>query len=106
MLCSRIAERRFVARQIKPQAGEKATQTHETGYRAYTCVMGRFINNLFQNNMAKRFRIVTGEGYDGCLPITVYWVQKLEEKTFTSKWINIKGFDTYSRAKELLVLLS
>ncbi len=39
MLCSRIAERRFVDRQIKPQAGEKATQTHGTGYRAYTCVM-------------------------------------------------------------------
>jgi hypothetical protein len=43
MLCSRIAERRFVDRQIKPQAGEKATQTHETGYRAYTCVMGRLL---------------------------------------------------------------
>ncbi|MFM2292665.1 MAG: hypothetical protein RIS29_2478 [Bacteroidota bacterium] len=43
MLCSRIAERRFVARQIKPQAGAKTTQTHETGYIAYTCVIASFI---------------------------------------------------------------
>lgn len=56
--------------------------------------------------MSKRFRIIQGSGYNGCIPITVYWVQKLEEKTFTSKWINVKGFDTYSRAKELLEMLS
>lgn len=29
MLCSRIAERRFVDRQIKPQAGEKAISIFE-----------------------------------------------------------------------------
>ncbi len=56
--------------------------------------------------MAKRFRIIQGSGYNGCIPITVYWVQKLEEKTFTLKWINIKGFENYSRAKELLELLT
>lgn len=54
MLCSRLAERRFVARQIKPQAGEKATQTHETGYIAYTCVMARlFLNQLIIKYMNK-----------------------------------------------------
>ena len=51
MLCSRIAERRFVERQIKPQAGAKATQTHETGYIAYTCVMGRFFLIYFRKTI-------------------------------------------------------
>lgn len=54
MLCSRIAERRFVARQIKPQAGEKATQTHTVGYRAYTCVRCMaIISNSFQTIINK-----------------------------------------------------
>ena len=49
-----------------------------------------------------RYRIQQGSGYSGSIPIPVYWVQKLEEKLFYDKWVNIKGFDTYKRAKELL----
>lgn len=52
-----------------------------------------------------RYRITQGDGYNGCIPITVYWVQKLEEGFFFDKWVSIKGFDTYARAKELLDLL-
>ena len=54
----------------------------------------------------KRFRITQGSGYNGCIPITVYWVQKLERGSFRDKWINIKGFDKYKRAKQLLDNLS
>lgn len=53
----------------------------------------------------KRFRIITGQGYNGCIPITVYWVQKLEQGFFSDKWINIKGFDKFEKAKELLNVL-
>lgn len=52
-----------------------------------------------------RYRITQGDGYNGCMPITVYWVQKLEEGFFFDKWVTIKGFDTYESAKELLDLL-
>ena len=53
----------------------------------------------------KNYRIIQGEGYDGCLPIIVYWVQVKKHTTFGEKWTNIKGFDTYERAKELLEIL-
>lgn len=52
-----------------------------------------------------RYRIITGQGYNGCLPITVYWVQVLNSSTFSNKWVNVKGFDTYSQAEELLEFL-
>lgn len=54
----------------------------------------------------KRYRIVTKKGNNGCLPITVYWVQVREDGFFGSKWRNIKGFDTRRRAEELLNILS
>lgn len=54
----------------------------------------------------ERYRIITGEGYNGCMPITVYWVQKLERGVILDKWVNVKGFDKYERAKELLDLLN
>ena len=57
------------------------------------------------NKEMKRYRIVTGEGYDGCFPITVYWVQVREERFFGSKWRNVKGFDSRDRAEELLDIL-
>lgn len=53
----------------------------------------------------KIYRIITGQAYDGCIPITVYWVQKREEHFWGVKWVNIKGFDTRKRAEELLELL-
>lgn len=53
----------------------------------------------------KRYRIIQGEGYNGCIPITIYWVQVRADGTFSSKYVNVKGFDTYKRAKELLDIL-
>lgn len=54
----------------------------------------------------KRYRIVTGEGYNGCIPIAVYWVQVYEYGFFGNKWRNVKGFDTLRRAEELLNILN
>ncbi len=43
--------------------------------------------------------------YNGCIPIDIWVVQRLKRGCFFDKWIDIKGFDTYERAKELLKLL-
>lgn len=54
----------------------------------------------------KRYRIEIGSGYNGCIPITVYWVQRLEQGFFSDKWVNVKGFDRYEDAERLLNLLN
>ena len=51
------------------------------------------------------YRIQIGEVYDGCIPITVWFVQMKKETMFGNKWINIKGFDRRERADELLNML-
>lgn len=53
----------------------------------------------------KRYRIIQGEGYNGCIPITIYWVQIKDERLFSANWRNVKRFDNYERAKELLNFL-
>ena len=57
-----------------------------------------------ETNM-ERYRIIRGEGYNGCIPIIIYWVQVRKDKRISSEWVNVKGFDTYKRAKELLDIL-
>lgn len=52
------------------------------------------------------YRIIRGEGYNGCIPIIIYWVQVRKDKRISSEWVNVKGFDTYKRAKELLDVLN
>lgn len=54
----------------------------------------------------KRYRIVKGENYNGCIPITVYWVQVRVDKRFTCEYVNVKEFESYNRAKELLNYLN
>lgn len=53
----------------------------------------------------ERYRIIRGEGYNGCIPIIIYWVQVRKDKCISYEWVNVKGFDTYKRAKELLNVL-
>lgn len=53
-----------------------------------------------------RYRIVKGEAYIGCMPTLIYYVQVRKDGLFCSSWKNIKGFDTYARAKELLNVLN
>ena len=57
-----------------------------------------------ETNM-ERYRIIRGEGYDGCIPTIIYWVQVRKDKRLSYEWVNVKGFDTYKRAKELLNIL-
>ena len=46
------------------------------------------------------------EAYNGCIPVTVYMVQKHVECFPFGKWVNIKGFSDKKTAVELMALLS
>ena len=72
----------------------------------YSNRTGMFWNELKRKgtNM-ERYRIIRGEGYNGCIPIIIYWVQVRKDKRISYEWVNVKGFDTYKRAKELLNVL-
>ena len=39
-----------------------------------------------------KLRIIPMEAYDGCIPVTVYMVQKYVGGCIFGKWVNIKGF--------------
>lgn len=53
-----------------------------------------------------KYRIATKfPCYNGVFPITGYFVQRLEEGWLRDKWVDIKGFDRYEDAKELLEIL-
>lgn len=52
------------------------------------------------------YRIQKGEAYSGCIPITVWFVQVKRETTFGYKWVNVKGYDSYDKAKRLLNILN
>ena len=54
----------------------------------------------------ERYRIVRETKYSGCIPITTYFVQVRKDKRISSEWVNVKGFDTYRKARELLYILN
>ena len=54
----------------------------------------------------ERYRIVKEIRYNGCIPIVVYCVQVRKDKRLSSEWVNVKGFDTYRKARELLFVLT
>lgn len=58
-----------------------------------------------ETNM-ERYRIVKEIRYNGCIPIVVYCVQVRKDKRLSSEWVNVKGFDTYRKARELLFVLN
>ena len=53
----------------------------------------------------KKYRIKIGEGYNGCEPITVYWVQVRKVGFLSDSWENIKGFESKQKAEKLLNFL-
>ena len=54
----------------------------------------------------KRYRIVQGEAYDGCIPIAVYWVQVYASLPIIGfRWVNVKGYESYDKARRLLDIL-
>ena len=52
------------------------------------------------------YRIQIGEVYDGCIRITVWFVQVKRKTRFGHEWVNVKGFDRRERAEELLNMLN
>lgn len=53
-----------------------------------------------------KLRIVSMEAYDGCIPVTVYMVQKFVGGCIFGKWVNIKGFSDKEKAVALMSLLN
>ena len=45
------------------------------------------------------------DAYDGCIPVTVYMVQKYVEGCIFGKWVNINGFSDKKKAEALMWLL-
>ena len=52
-----------------------------------------------------KLRIIPMDAYNGCIPVTVYMVQKYVGGCIFGKWVNIKGFSDYKKAVELKALL-
>ena len=50
-------------------------------------------------------RIIPMNAYDGCIPVTVYMVQKYVGGCIFGKWVNIKGFQDKKKAEALMSLL-
>ena len=44
--------------------------------------------------------------YDGCIPVTVYMVQKYVGGSIFGKLVNIKGFSDKEKAEALMSLLN
>ena len=52
-----------------------------------------------------KLRIIPMNAYDGCIPVTVYMVQKYVGGCIFGKCVNIKGFQYKKRAVALMSLL-
>ena len=53
-----------------------------------------------------KLRIIPMDAYDGCMPVTVYMVQKYVGGSIFGKWVNIKGFSDKEKAEALMSLLN
>ena len=53
-----------------------------------------------------RYRIKLGEAYNGCIPVSVWFVQKKIDTMFGVQWINVKGYQERSKAEKLLRILT
>ena len=53
-----------------------------------------------------KLRITTMNAYCGCIPVTVYVVQKYVDHFPFGKWVNIKGFFDKKKAVALMSLLT
>lgn len=50
-------------------------------------------------------RIVSMEAYNGCIPVTVWMIQKRVGGYIFGKWVNIKGFTDKRKAAALMSML-
>lgn len=51
------------------------------------------------------YRIVTTTAYDGCMPVTVYVVQKKVEKFFFDEWVDIRAYQSKETALRVMKIL-
>lgn len=49
----------------------------------------------------KQYGICTCTYYNGCIPITVYVVQKRIDSFLCHKWVTVKGYDDKDKAVNL-----
>ena len=63
------------------------------------------IYNIINLNKIMKLRITPMNAYDGCIPVTVYMVQKYVGGSIFGKWVNIKGFSDKEKAEALMSLL-
>ena len=52
-----------------------------------------------------KLRIIPMEAYNGCIPVTVYMVQKYVGAGIVGKWVSMKGYNDKKKAVELMSLL-
>ena len=52
-----------------------------------------------------KLRITPMDAYNGCIPVTVYMVQKYVRGCIFGKWVSIKGFKDKKKAVALMSLL-
>lgn len=53
-----------------------------------------------------RYRIKLGEAYDGCIPVSVWFVQVKKYTMLGVEWVNVKGYEERRKAEKLLRILS
>ena len=53
-----------------------------------------------------RNRIKLGEAYNGCIPVSVWFVQVKKDTMFGVEWVNVKGYEERRKAEKLLRILT
>lgn len=53
-----------------------------------------------------RYKIKLGEAYNGCIPVSVWYVQVKKDTMFGVEWVNVKGYEERRKAEKLLRILS
>lgn len=52
-----------------------------------------------------KLRIIPMNAYDGCIPVTVYMVQRYADHFPFGKWVNIKGFSDKKKGSGIIVTI-
>ena len=53
-----------------------------------------------------RYRLKLGEAYNGCIPVSVWYVQVKKDTMCGVEWVNVKGYEERRKAEKLLRILT
>lgn len=53
-----------------------------------------------------RYRIKLCEAYDGCIPVSVWFVQVKKDTMLGAEWVNVKDYEERRKAEKLLRILT